>query len=188
MPIKIYIDQGHNPENPNAGAEGNGVREQDISYEVGHALYDLLEADPNFEARLSRPTPDVVLGTSNSTSLAARVGDANSWGADWFISLHTNASENPSASGSEAFVYSASSPAYPLAEDILQWLRYETGLRTRGVFIRPGLYVLRKTAMPSILIEMGFISNPAEAALMSEEPERFAQGIYQGILQYFGLL
>ena len=42
--------------------------------------------------------------------------------------------------------------------------------------------------MPSILIEMGFISNPAEAALMSEEPERFAQGIYQGILQYFGLL
>ena len=188
MPIKIYIDQGHNPENPNAGAEGNGVKEQDISYEVGLALYDLLDEDPNFEARLSRPTPDVVLGTSNSTSLAARVGDANSWGADWFISLHTNASENPSASGSEAFVYSASSPAYPLAEDILQWLRYETGLRTRGVFIRPGLYVLRKTAMPSILIEMGFISNPAEAALMSEEPERFAQGIYQGILQYFGLL
>ena len=38
MAIKIYIDQGHNPENPNAGAEGNGLREQDITYRVGKAL------------------------------------------------------------------------------------------------------------------------------------------------------
>ena len=188
MPIRIYIDQGHNPENPNAGAEANGVREQDISYAVGQALYALLEENPDFEARLSRPTSDVILGTSNTTSLAARVGEANAWGADYFISLHTNAAEAPGASGSEAFVYSRSSPAFPLAEDILQWMRYETGLRTRGVFVRPGLYVLRNTAMPAVLVEMGFISNPEEAALMSEEPELFAQGIYRGILQYFGML
>ena len=84
MAIKIYIDQGHNPENPNAGAEANGVREQDITYAVGQALYDLLEADPNFAVRLSRPTPDLILGTSNTTSLAARVNDANAWGADYF--------------------------------------------------------------------------------------------------------
>ena len=67
-------------------------------------------------------------------------------------------------------------------------MRYETGLRTRGVFVRPGLYVLRNTAMPSTLIELGFISNPSEAALMESEPELFARGIYRGILQYFGLL
>ena len=188
MAIKIYIDQGHNPENPNAGAEANGVREQDITYAVGQALYDLLENDPNFDARLSRPDPDVVLGTSNTTSLAARVNDANAWGADYFISIHTNAAEAPAAGGSEAFVYSRTSPAFPLAEDILQWMRYETGLRTRGVFVRPGLYVLRNTAMPSTLIELGFISNPSEAALMESEPELFARGIYRGILQYFGLL
>ena len=188
MAIKIYIDQGHNPENPNAGAEANGIREQDITYAVGQALYDLLEQNPAFEARLSRPDADTVLGTSNTTSLAARVNDANAWGADYFLSLHTNASENPSAGGSEAFVYSRTSPAFPLAEDILQWLRYETGLRTRGVFVRPGLYVLRKTAMPSTLIELGFVSNPAEAALMSEDPESFARRIYRGIQQYFGML
>lgn len=35
MAIKIFIDQGHNPQNPNAGAEGNGLYEQDITYEVG---------------------------------------------------------------------------------------------------------------------------------------------------------
>lgn len=188
MAIKIYIDQGHNPENPNAGAEANGIREQDITYAVGTALYDLLSSDPAFEARLSRTDPDVILGTSNTTSLAARVNDANAWGADYFLSLHTNASESPNASGSEAFVYSRSSPAFPLAEDILMWLRYETGLRTRGVFVRPGLYVLRRTAMPSVLVELGFITNPAEAQLMQREPERFARGVYRGIQEYFGLL
>ena len=92
--IKIFIDQGHNPTNPNAGAEANGVREQDVTYEVGVRLADLLRANPNFEVRLSRNSPDEQLGTSNATSLAARVNAANSWPADYFISLHCNASTN----------------------------------------------------------------------------------------------
>ena len=103
MAIKIYIDQGHNPENPNAGAEGNGLREQDITYRVGKELAARLAQNPNYEVKLSRPTPTTSLGSSNSTSLRARVDDANAWGADYFISIHTNASENPSASGIEAF-------------------------------------------------------------------------------------
>ena len=64
--IKIFIDQGHNPTNPNAGAEANGVREQDVTYEVGVRLADLLRANPNFEVRLSRNSPDEQLGTSAS--------------------------------------------------------------------------------------------------------------------------
>ncbi len=188
MAIKIYIDQGHNPENPNAGAQANGIREQDITYNVGRALYEKLEGNPSFAARLSRPNEEVILGTSNTTSLAARTNDANAWGADYFISLHTNASEDPRATGSEAFVYSRTSAAFPLSEDILLWLRYLTGLRTRGVFVRPGLYVLRNTAMPALLLELGFVTNPAEAELMQNDPELFAEGIYRGILQYFGML
>ncbi len=188
MAIKIYIDQGHNPQNPNAGAEWNGYKEQDITYAVGQSLYRMLSANPDFEARRSRPTPTTSLGTSNTSSLRARVDDANSWGADYFISIHTNASEVRSASGSEAFVYSDNSPAYALAEDILEWLRYMTGIRTRGVFVRPGLYVLRYTAMPAVLVELGFLSNPAEAQNMAENPDLFAEGIYRGILQYFGML
>ena len=105
MAIKIYIDQGHNPQNPNAGAEGNGFREQDLTFEVGLLLADFLNANPNYEARVSRPTPETVLGTSNVTSLRARVDDANAWGADYFISLHMNAAESPLANGAEAFVY-----------------------------------------------------------------------------------
>ena len=187
MSIKIYIDQGHNPVNPNAGAEGSGLREQDLVYTIGRRLADLLRADPNYEARLSRPTRDTQLGTSTATSLAARVNEANRWGADYFISLHTNASSNPSASGSEAFAYARGTRAFAFAEDILTNLVEVTGLRDRGVQPRPGLYVLRKTQMPATLVELGFITNPGDAALMRDAPDLFAEGIYRGIKEYTGV-
>ncbi|MBE6641355.1 MAG: N-acetylmuramoyl-L-alanine amidase [Ruminococcaceae bacterium] len=186
MSIKVYIDQGHNPVNPNAGAEGNGFREQDIVFEIGVRLAALLDASGNYEARLSRPTPETQLGTSNTTSLAARTNDANAWGADYFISLHCNASADPSASGTEALVFSFGGRSYPLAQNILAGIVNATGLRNRGVKLRPGLYVLRKTVMPAILLELGFISNPGDAALLSGSPELFARGIFNGMNRYFG--
>lgn len=186
MSIKVYIDQGHNPRGFNTGAEGNGFFEQDITYEIGLRLYDYLAANPEFEPRLSRPEPDTVLGTNNSSSLTARVREANSWGADVFVSLHTNASTNPSANGSEVLVYRTSGAAYELAEDILREMTAVTGLRSRGVIARPGLYVLRRTNMPAVLVEMGFITNEAEAELMAYSPGLFALGIYRGILDYYG--
>ena len=187
MAIKIYIDQGHNPKDYNTGAEGNGFYEQDITYEIGKRLYALLSANPNFEARLSRPTEETVLGTNNSSSLTARVREANSWGADIFLSLHTNASLNENATGSEALIYSRSSKtALGLGEDILTELNLVTGLRNRGVIERPGLYVLRRTNMPAVLVEMGFITNPTDAELMAYSPDLFARGIYRGILKYYG--
>ncbi len=187
MAIKLYIDQGHNPQNPNAGAEGNGYREQDLTYRIGVLTAELLAADPNFEVRLSRPTPETVLGTTNAESLAARVRDANTWGANYFISLHANASTIPTATGTEGLVYSLNSPAVPLAEDIIEGISERTGIPERGVVPRPGLYVLRRTAMPATLIEMGFITTPSEAELMAGSPELFAEGIYQGIRDFFDL-
>lgn len=187
MAIKIYIDQGHNPLNPNAGAEGNGLREQDIVFRIGIELAELLRANGNFDVRLSRPTADTQIGTSNSTSLRLRVEDANAWGADYFISLHTNASSVTAATGSEAFAFSEPSAAFSLGEDILYWLNRTTGLRNRGMKVRSGLYVLRRTAMPAVLVELGFITNPSDAALMNNRPDLFAEGIYQGILEYTGL-
>ena len=183
---KIYIDQGHNPENPNAGAEGNGLLEQNITYRVGKELAGLLQANPNYEVKLSRPTPDTSLGSSNSTSLRARVDDANAWGADYFISIHTNASENPQARGVEAFSYSQPSRAFSLGERIVENLSAVTGFPDRGMKTRPGLYVLRRTDMPAVLVEIGFITNPAEAALMDSNPALFARGIYNGIVEYLG--
>ena len=186
--IKIYLDQGHNPRDYNTGAEGNGFFEQDITYRIGILLYDKLVRSGNFDVRLSRPTPDTMLGTNNSTSLSERVREANSWGADVFISLHTNAALNPNASGSEALIYSFRSRVSPeLSEDILKNLNLVTGLRNRGVVERPGLYVLRFTDMPAVLVEMGFISNGYDAELMAYSPGLFAEGIYRGISEYYGV-
>ena len=187
MAIKIYIDQGHNPQNPNAGAEGNGLREQDIVFRVGTELAALLRRSGNYDVRLSRPNADTQIGTSNTTSLRLRVADANSWGADYFISIHTNASSIPSATGSEAFAYSQPSAAFSLGEDILVGLEEATGLQNRGMKVRTNLYVLRKTTMPAVLVELGFITNARDARLMNEQPELFARGVYDGILTYLGL-
>ncbi len=188
MAIKIFLDQGHNPRNPNTGAEGNGLYEQDITYEVGRRTAALLADNPDFEVRLSRNAPDEVLGTSVASSLRARTDAANSWGADFFISIHANASTIESASGSEGFAYSTTSPGYPMGENILFWLNRATGLPDRGMKVRPSLWVLRKSAMPAVLIELGFITNAGDAALMSQDPGALATGIYNGILQFYGFL
>ena len=189
MAIKIYIDQGHNPRNYNTGAEGNGYYEQDITYEIGRRLYNLLSQNSEFEPRLSRPTPDTILGTNNSSSLSARVNEANRWGADVFISLHNNSAANPEATGNEALVYGpGSTVAVGLGTKILEQLTLTTGLRNRGIVYRPGLYVLKETVMPAVLVEMGFISNSYDADLLANSPYLFAAGIYRGILDYYGML
>lgn len=184
---KIYIDQGHNPSSFNTGAEGNGLREQDVTYAVGQELAALLRRSGNYEVRLSRNSPNEVLGNSNASSLRTRVQDANAWGADYFISIHTNGSTDPSAKGIEAYAYSRNSPAFRLGDDIVNNLVDATGFPKRGMFVRPGLYVLKKTNMPATLVEIGFISNSEEAALMRSNPGLFARGIYNGIVEFTGL-
>ena len=137
MPIRIFIDQGHNPSGPNAGAEGNGLREQDVNYLVGERLAQLLNRDPRFTARVSRTTPVERLGTSNATSLQARVNMANAWPADYFLSIHCNASTNPDINGSEVYVYREGSQAYWLAQHILKALVKSVGTRDNGVRLNP---------------------------------------------------
>ena len=69
----------------------------------------------------------------------------------------------------------------------MRGLRQQTGLPTRGVFVRPGLYVLRKTPMPAVLAELGFITNPRDADLMANQPALFAGGLYDGLVTYYGV-
>ena len=188
MPIKVYVDQGHNPRDFNTGAEGNGYFEQDITYRIGILLNRLFESNPEFETMLSRPTAETILGVSNNTSLQVRVRQANQFGADLFLSLHTNASVNTSANGSECLIYSTSSTvAYDVSADILSEMTLITGLRNRGIVERPGLYVLRRTQMPAVVVEMGFITNPKDRELLVNSPNLFASGIYRGVLKYYGL-
>lgn len=191
--IRIYIDQGHNPTGYyNSGSSANGLYEQDLTFAIGVLLADMLEADGRFEVCLSRPTADTVLGTDNNSSLDARVEGAKNFEADYFISLHTNSYGDlalvDKVSGFEIYTAENDSESYRFGSSILSTLAASTNIRNRGMKIDADLRVLKNATMPAILIEMGFISNPDDAALMSENPELFANGIYNGILSYFDFL
>ena len=186
--IRIYIDQGHNPTGKhNAGASGNGLYEQDLTFTVGTILAQLLQKDGRFEVRLSRPTAATVLGTDNQSSLQARVAGAEAFDADYFISIHTNSFELASANGIEVYAIGEGSTSYIFGEYLLEGLVKETKLRDRGMKLGTDLFVLKNATMPAALVELGFISNAADSALLSQSPELFAKGMYDGILAYFGL-
>lgn len=187
MAIRIFIDQGHNPSTINAGAEGFGLKEQDITYNVGTYLADLLNQDPNFEARLSRNSPTEVIGTSLNSSLAERVRMANEWPADYFISIHANANDNPAINGTEVYVYQENSQAYYLAQYILNSIVNIVGTKDNLVRVRPSLYVLRRTTMPSLLVELGYLTNASDAQKLQDNQWQFAYAIYLGLVEYFGL-
>ena len=111
---------------------------------------------------------------------------ANSWPANYFISLHVNANLNTSVNGTEVYVYRLYTQANWLAEQVLDGIVEIAGTKNNGVRANPTLYVLRKTNMPSILVEMAYMSNPGDAEKLRNDRESFAQGIYEGILRYFG--
>lgn len=187
MAIKIFIDQGHNPSGPNTGAEGFGLKEQDITYHVGKELAALLRADERFEVRLSRNTPEERLGTSNATSLAARVRAANAWPADYFVSIHANANTDSAINGTEVYVYRKYTQSYYLAQHILNAVVNIVGTKDNGVRANPSLYVLRRTNMPAVLVELAYLTNAGDAEKLETMQPEFARGIYEGMLSYFGM-
>lgn len=187
MAIKIFIDQGHNPTGyHNTGARGLGLIEEDITYQVGIYLANLLGADRRFSVMLSRPTSTTVLGTSNATSLAERVRMANEWPADYFISIHVNSNVNPAINGAEIYIYQYNTQAHWLAQHIMDAIVHFTALNNNGIRINQSLYVLRRTNMPSLLIEMGYLTNEHDAAILRDDQWLIAYAIYIGILNYFG--
>ena len=184
--IRIYIDQGHNPSSyHNSGAEGNGLCEQDLTFDIGCRLAELLANDGRFEVCLSRPYEDTVLGTDTVSSLKARVDGAKSFDADYFISLHINSYTKDTANGIEVFSAESDDESYAFGRSLLFGMLDSTKLENRGMKESSDLYVLKNAEMPAVLLEMGFISNTKDAELLSEHPELFADGIYNGILNYF---
>ena len=110
----------------------------------------------------------------------AQIGNRS--GADLFLSIHRNASEVPgSASGIETLVYDQSGRKVEIAEDINENLA-ALGFANRGIISRPGLVVLRRTNMPALLVEAGFIDTPEDNARFDENFDRIAAAIAEGVL------
>lgn len=187
--MKIFIDAGHNYAKWNTGATGNGLREQDITFEIAKILSNKLKA-VGAETKLSREKITDILGTNNTTSLKTRVDMANNWGADLFISIHCNSSIYKSATGTEVYVYNKKSKTYGIAGCISKMIAKNLSLKDRGngaAKTNSSLYVLKKTKMPSMLIETAFISNASDAQKLKNRKEDFAHAIYNEICWYYNL-
>ncbi|QHW29558.1 N-acetylmuramoyl-L-alanine amidase [Paenibacillus rhizovicinus] len=175
-PYKIMIDPGHGGKDP--GSEGSdGAWEKDINLALAQKLYDLLKQDPAFEPRLTRADDTFV-------ELADRAAMANDWHADVLVSIHGNAFEDKSVAGTETYYRYAN--GHPLATIIHNQLLGALDFQDRGVK-EESLKVLSLSAMPAILIEPGYVTNPAEEAVMQSDDgqSRAAQAIADGLKQYF---
>lgn len=107
---------------------------------------------------------------------------ANEAGVDYFISFHRNSSaEANQYKGVEVLVYDKSGIKYEMAQNIVGALG-ELGFREIGVKERPGLVVLRRTKMPALLIETGFINSDEDNRIYDENQTEIAQAIADAIL------
>ena len=106
----------------------------------------------------------------------------NESGADYFISFHRNSSpEANKYQGVEVLVYDKSGIKYEMAENILGAMG-EIGFREIGVKERPGLVVLRRTKMPALLVEAGFLNSDEDNKLFDEKFDEMAEGIAGAVL------
>lgn len=178
----IAIDPGHGGQDK--GASFSGVDEADIVLHVGLYLREILKGR-DYNTIMTR-TIDV------SVSLSERVAVANSWDADLFVSLHCNADPDDDAPGApegkgEEIWICGSPKSRALAEALEVHVdRVIPGHKFRGIKENRGFYVLRKTSMPAVLIELGFIDNVDELIRLSD-PASFrniAGFIFDGINEY----
>ncbi len=172
---KVIIDAGHGGDEP--GAVYQDRKEKDdtlrLAFDLGSAL----------ERRGIAVEYTRVSDVYDSPYEKASIGNHSD--ADFFISIHRNAMPVPgSASGVESLVYSNTGVPALLGRNIDEALA-SVGWRDLGVKERPGLVVLRKTKMPAVLIEAGFIDNEKDNAFFDARLAETADAIADGILKTY---
>ncbi len=184
----IVIDPGHG--GSDAGAIGpTGVREKDVALAVALKVKEMLEeqGDPVVMTRTTDRDVHSPQAT-NGQELQARVNKAPR-DASMFISIHCNAFSNPESHGMETYFYTNSSMGRRLAKLINEELERYGELWNRGVK-SANFYVLKHSAVPATLLELGFVTNPEEEQLLADEEYQaaLARAIVTGINRYFGRL
>lgn len=172
MAYKIMMDAGHGGRDP--GAVYNGRQEKDDALRLALAVGEIL-VNNGIDVNYTRTTDVYDTPLQKATK-------ANEWGADLFISIHRNSfpTEN-TAFGVESLVYDLSGLKLEIAESINQQLE-AVGFRNLGVKARPNLVVLRRTQMPAVLVEVGFINSVTDNALFDANFDDIALAIADGIL------
>jgi N-acetylmuramoyl-L-alanine amidase len=175
--VVVTIDPGHGGRDPGAVGIG-GLRETDIVLEVGLQVADLLKQH-GVEVILTRRD-------EREIDLEPRVAAANRADADLFVSIHANAisMSRPDVNGVETYFY-RSGAAEEFATIMQASLLDATDMNSRGVK-EARFFVLRRTSMPAILVELGFVTGAEDAPRLadSEFRELLAQAVTRGILHY----
>ena len=170
---KIALDAGHGGSDP--GAVYKGRQEKEDTLDLTLAVGDILKKN-GIDVYYTRTTDEYETPFKKAT-------DANNSGDDLFVSIHRNSSENPNQySGVETLVYSDTGLKAEVARNINNQLE-DAGFKNLGVDERKNLVVLKRTKMPAVLVEAGFINNDKDNYLFDEEFDSIAQAIADGILE-----
>ena len=190
----VYLDAGHGGYDP--GASYFGISEKSLTLAIQSRVKAKLEAE-GYQVVTTRTSDTYVDLTDRSRA-------ANASESDIFVSIHINASGSSAAQGIETYYYqpyaeypsriNATYHANPtrlsmsdtLANAIQSSLINATGAQNQGVK-RQTFAVLRETTAPAVLLELGFLSNPQEAARLSTSAyqETLANAIVAGIKSYY---
>ncbi|HEX6594149.1 MAG TPA: N-acetylmuramoyl-L-alanine amidase [Bacillota bacterium] len=177
--VKIFIDPGHGGHD--GGAAANGLKEKDLTLKIAKKVRSRLGNYEGASTKMSRTTDKYV-------SLTGRTNMANSWNADFFLSIHINAG---GGTGYEDYIYSglsSMSRAGSIHDEINKAVVSETGWRNRGKK-KANFAVLRQSNMPAVLTESGFIDTKSDADKLKSDAflNKIADGHVKGIARYFGL-
>jgi N-acetylmuramoyl-L-alanine amidase len=175
---RVVIDPGHGGSDPGTHA-ANGVTEKTVTLAIATAVTEDLRA---------RGVEVVMTRTGDQyPDLDDRVRIANASGASLFVSIHADANDDRSKQGFTIILPEASSPATLTAGRDIYARLGNSGAVNHGMRKdNRGLRVLRKTTIPALLIETGFLSNPSEAAKLTSGAyqQRIASAIADGIVDY----
>lgn len=169
----VILDAGHG--GADFGAMYMGRMEKDDTLRLTLAIGDILEnAGVNV---LYTRTEDIY------ESPIQKAQEGNTSGADYFVSIHRNSSPYDNQyTGVESLVYNRYSAAGTMAENINRQLE-QIGFVNQGVNERKNLAVLRRTYMPAVLVEVGFINTDRDNILFDSRFYEIAQAIANGILE-----
>lgn len=182
----VCIDPGHGQ--PWPGAVYANILESDFVLNIAEKLAAEIQKRDYIVAR-TRHAKEALFDSKDKLNqdLLMRTRIANIFNADIFISIHFNAFQNHRASGIETWHFYQSSKGKRLAENIQSQLVANFQMRDRGVKETSKFVVLKKTIMPAILIELGFITSPDDRKILTsaDYPELAARAIADGIDNYF---
>ena len=179
--MRVVIDPGHGA--PDPGARGRMSNESDINLDVAVELSKILSS-MGIVAPLTRTGPKRIHRDNRNLDLSARPAMANRLKADAFVSVHCNGAVAPEANGFEIYTTPGQNRSDILATAIFEsWQksfpaqRKRTDYRDNDPDKEANYKVLRETNCPSVLIELGFITNPQEERFLLNKMNQEIMGL-----------